>query len=181
MENDNPSQESSRDEPAQKREKEREEEAGGLVGSLKKVLMIPGNLIKGAADAVINTSRFITSSQYRNQVGYPWLKDIVVRNKNAVWKEIGESEEMLRLLWRYGNGHTLTKAEQKQVRDQLLDLAKVVPALGIFALPGGAVLLPMLARALPWDLLPSSFRKKEGISEKDVEEMEEGNEMTNDE
>ena len=170
MENDNPPREPSRDEPA----KERKKEAGGLAGSLKKFLMIPGNLIKGAADAVINTSRFITSGQYRNQVGYPWLKDIVVRNKNAVWREIGESEEMLRLLWRYGNGHTLTKAEQKQVRDQLLDLAKVVPALGIFALPGGAVLLPMLARALPWDLLPSSFREKEGISEKDVEGMEDG-------
>ena len=149
-------------------------EDAGLGASLKKVLSLPGEVVKDAAGAVLSTSRFLTSRRYRCDVGYPWLKNTVVRNKNAVWKEIGESDEMLRLMWRYARGETLTDEEQKQARDQLLDLAKVVPALGIFALPGGVVLLPMLARALPWDLLPSSFREKEGISEEDVEEIRRG-------
>ena len=151
-------------------DKPREGESG-LTKNIKKVLKIPGDAIKDAAGAMINTSRFLTSSQYRNEVGYPWLKQTVVRNKNAVWNEINESEEMLRLMWRYGNGHTLTEAEQRQVRAQLMDLVKVVPALGIFTLPGGAALLPLLARALPWDLLPSSFCEKEEITEQEVEEL----------
>ena len=155
-------------------EKDPPAEEAGLGVSFKKVLSLPGDLVKDAAGAVLSTSRFLTSRQYRCEIGYPWLKHTVIRNKNAVWKEIGESDEMLRLMWRYARGETLTDEEQKQARDQLLDLAKVVPALGIFALPGGAVLLPMLARALPWDLLPSSFREKEGISEEDVEEIGRG-------
>ncbi len=149
-------------------------EESGFGASFKRVLSLPGEVVKDAADVVLNTSRFLTSRQYRCEIGYPWLKHTVIRNKNAVWKEIGESDEMLRLMWRYARGETLTDEEQKQARDQLLDLAKVVPALGIFALPGGAVLLPMLARALPWDLLPSSFREKEGISKEDVEEIGRG-------
>jgi hypothetical protein len=154
-------------------DKEPPAEESGLA-SLKKVLSMPGAVVKDAADAVVNTSRFLTSGQYRREIGNPWLKETVVRNKNAVWKEISESDEMLRLLWRFARGATLADEEQKRVREQLLDLAKFVPALGIFALPGGAILLPMLARALPWSLLPSSFREKEGISTKDVEEIVRG-------
>ncbi len=146
-------------------------ERTGLEATLKRVLSVPGEIVKDAAGAVVNTSRFLTSSQYRREIGYPWLKETVVRNKNAVWNEVSESEEMLRLMWRFAQGGTLTDEEQKRVREQLLDLAKIVPALGIFALPGGAALLPILARALPWDLLPSSFREKEGISEEEVEEI----------
>ena len=149
-------------------------EEAGLGASLKKVLSVPGGVVKDAAGAVLNTSRFLTSRQYRCEIGYPWLKETVVRNKNAVWNEVGESDEMLRLMWRFARGETLTDGEQKRVREQLLDLARVVPALAIFALPGGVMLLPMRARALPWDLLRSSFREKEGISEEDVEEIARG-------
>lgn len=152
-------------------EKDPPEEEAGLGASFMRALEIPGEIIKDAADAVLNTSRFLTSHQYRCDVGYPWLKEMVVRNKNAVWQEVSESDEMLRLMWRFATGVKLTDEQQKQVRDQLLDLAKVVPALGIFALPGGAMLLPLLARALPWDLLPSAFREEEGITEEDVEEI----------
>lgn len=155
-------------------EKEPVEEESVLGTSLKKVLSLPGEVIRDAAGVMLNTSRFLTSSRYRSEIGYPWLKEVVVRNKNAIWNEISQSDEMLRLMWRYSLGGTLTDDEQKRVREQLLDLARIVPALGIFALPGGAVLLPMLARALPWDLLPSSFREQEGISEEDVEEIARG-------
>ncbi len=143
----------------------------GFGASLKKALSVPGGIVKDAAGVVLNTSRFLTSSQYRADIGYPWLRETVVRNKNAVWNEISESDEMLHLMWRFARGEGLTEDEQRQVVEQLQDLARVVPALGIFALPGGVMLLPMLARALPWDLLPSSFREKEGISEEDLAEI----------
>jgi hypothetical protein len=51
------------------------------------------------------------------------------------------------------------------VRAQLIDLAKVVPALAIFAAPGGMLLLPLLAKLLPFNLLPSAWDRsgeKEG-------------------
>jgi hypothetical protein len=143
----------------------------GFGAHLKRVLSVPGDVVRDAAGAVLSTSRFLASRQYRNEIGYPWLKDVVARNKKALWQEISESDEMLRLLWRFARGESLNDEQQKHVREQLLDLARVVPALGIFALPGGAVLLPVLARMLPWDLLPSSFRAKEGISEEDVEQI----------
>jgi hypothetical protein len=153
-------------------------EGAGFGASIKKVLGVPGGVVKDAAGAVLNTSRFLTNRRYRCEIGYPWLKQTVVRNKNAVWKEVSESDELLRLMWRFARGETLTDKEQRRVRQQLLDLAIVVPALGVFALPGGAVLLPMLARALPWDLLPSSFREKEGISEEDLKEIGRGGQLT---
>ena len=46
------------------------------------------------------------------------------------------------------------------MKEQLIDLAKAVPALAIFAAPGGMVLLPLLAKLLPFDVLPSSFSQK---------------------
>src|SRR5207302_123907 len=54
-------------------------------------------------------------------------------------------------------GNTLTDVERKKVRDQLIDLAKTIPALAIFAAPGGMLLLPILLKLLPFNLLPSSF------------------------
>ena len=44
---------------------------------------------------------------------------------------------------------------------QLIDLAKAVPALAIFAAPGGMLLLPILAKVLPFNVLPSAWDAKE--------------------
>src|SRR5206468_1015598 len=54
-------------------------------------------------------------------------------------------------------GTSLTAAEKAKVREQLIDLAKTIPALAIFAAPGGMLLLPILIKLLPFNLLPSSF------------------------
>ena len=64
------------------------------------------------------------------------------------------------MLYRYGQGDaTLTEREIADAKAQLTDIAKAVPALAIFALPGGALLLPVMAKILPFDLFPSSFGK----------------------
>ncbi|MBI3992965.1 MAG: hypothetical protein HY342_06805, partial [Candidatus Lambdaproteobacteria bacterium] len=47
--------------------------------------------------------------------------------------------------------------ERRKVNDQMLDILKTIPALAIFALPGGGLMLPILIRLLPFNLLPSSF------------------------
>ena len=52
----------------------------------------------------------------------------------------------------------MSREEKTAMREQLIDVAKAVPALAIFAAPGGVLLLLALAKVLPFDLLPSSFR-----------------------
>ena len=64
---------------------------------------------------------------------------------------------MAELLARASVGGTLTAGEKDKVREQLIDLAKTIPALAIFAAPGGMLLLPILIKLLPFNLLPSSF------------------------
>jgi hypothetical protein len=39
-----------------------------------------------------------------------------------------------------------------------MDVARSIPALAIFALPGGGILLPVLIKVLPFNILPSSFQ-----------------------
>ena len=44
------------------------------------------------------------------------------------------------------------------MRLELIDLAKTIPALAIFAAPGGLLLLAALAKVLPFSILPSAFQ-----------------------
>jgi hypothetical protein len=46
------------------------------------------------------------------------------------------------------------------MREQLIDVAKAIPALAIFAAPGGVLLLLALSKVLPLNLLPSAFRRE---------------------
>jgi hypothetical protein len=81
----------------------------------------------------------------------------VTQNLGAVVREIRETGELGQLLARAASGNTLTAEERRKVRAQLVDLAKAVPALAIFAAPGGMLLLPLLAKLLPFNLLPSAW------------------------
>ncbi|MEW6744043.1 MAG: hypothetical protein AB1486_14925 [Planctomycetota bacterium] len=95
---------------------------------------------------------------YRTAEDY--VRDALRHNWKAVWAQISQSREVLVLLFRYSRGERLTPAEIRKVKVQLLDLARAIPALGIFALPGGALLLSLMAKAMPWALVPSAFLKK---------------------
>ena len=54
----------------------------------------------------------------------------------------------------------LSAEERRKVREQLMDIAKSIPALAIFALPGGGILLPVLIKVLPFNILPSAFAEE---------------------
>jgi hypothetical protein len=41
-----------------------------------------------------------------------------------------------------------------------MDVLKSVPSIGIFLLPGGAILLPLILKIVP-DLMPSAFKENE--------------------
>lgn len=78
-------------------------------------------------------------------------------NLDAVTTELRETGELGHLLARAAGGATLTAEEKRKVKEQLIDLAKAVPALAIFAAPGGMLLLPLLAKLLPFSLLPGAW------------------------
>jgi len=69
--------------------------------------------------------------------------------------EIKESKQLI-LLVKKSAATDLTKEEKEIVKTQFKDLAKSVPSLAIFMLPGGALLLPLILKIVP-DLIPSAF------------------------
>jgi hypothetical protein len=85
------------------------------------------------------------------------MQAAVEDNLDRLLQEIRETGELAELLAKSASGTALSPAEKAKVREQLIDLAKSIPALAIFAAPGGALLLPVLIKLLPFDLLPSSF------------------------
>lgn len=88
------------------------------------------------------------------------MQSLLVANKDNIVAELSQTKDMTVLIGRWLQGDKLTKKEQDQVGEQMKDVLKAIPALGIFALPGGTVLLPILAKILPFNILPSSFDKE---------------------
>jgi hypothetical protein len=87
------------------------------------------------------------------------------KNFHALLKEVRETGELSVLLAKAARGQSLTDDERKKVKEQLIDVAKAIPALAIFAAPGGVLLLMALAKVLPFNILPSSFQDEEPTKE----------------
>jgi hypothetical protein len=85
------------------------------------------------------------------------IKESIKKNRKRLAKEIQESKELLSLLTK-STHKKLTPEEKKKVKNQLLDICKSIPALAVFMLPGGALLLPLLIKLIP-DILPSAFKE----------------------
>jgi hypothetical protein len=83
----------------------------------------------------------------------------VTGNLEALATELRETGELGQLLARAAAGQTLSAGERAKVRAQLIDLAKAIPALAIFAAPGGMLLLPLVAKLLPFSLVPSAWAR----------------------
>ncbi len=84
----------------------------------------------------------------------------IQKNKTKIVTEIMESKELVELL-RKSRRNDLSEMEKAKVREQILDVLKTIPSLAIFMIPGGAILLPILFKILPEELIkPSSFINK---------------------
>jgi hypothetical protein len=82
------------------------------------------------------------------------------KNSSKIITEVSESKELLELLWKSKN-EKLTEEEREKVKEQIIDLLKTIPSLAIFMIPGGSLLLPILIKILPEEIImPSSFRNK---------------------
>ena len=79
-------------------------------------------------------------------------------NVKALLLEARMMGELSVFLGKLAIGQQLTAEERRRMRQELIDLAKAIPALAIFAAPGGLLLLAALAKVLPFSLLPSAFQ-----------------------
>ncbi|MCP3138917.1 LETM1 domain-containing protein [Pyxidicoccus xibeiensis] len=89
------------------------------------------------------------------------MQETLEKNFHRLMQEVRETGDLAVLLTKAARRQKLSSEERKRMRAQLLDVAKAIPALAIFAAPGGILLLAALAKVLPFSLLPSSFQDAE--------------------
>lgn len=87
------------------------------------------------------------------------MSKVLIRNKDKLIIELKESKELISLV-RKSMKEELNETEKQAVKDQFFDIVRSVPALAIFMLPGGALLLPIILKVIP-ELIPSAFRDNE--------------------
>ena len=84
------------------------------------------------------------------------IKALLYRNKLRLDQELRQSKEAISLIKKSTHAN-LSEEEKDKIKIQLLDICKAIPALAVFLLPGGALLLPLLIKLIP-DILPSAFQ-----------------------
>ena len=78
-----------------------------------------------------------------------YLKRLIMINKEAILMEVLSIKGFMQLLMKTRNTEEKwTREEKKEIRRHLKNIAKIVPAVAIFFLPGGSFLLPILVEAL---------------------------------
>lgn len=102
-------------------------------------------------------NRSIVEHIYDN-ISMRWIK-ILGRNKEKLIAEIKQSKELMQLI-KKSTTEDLTKEEKEKVKTQFMDIVKTMPAITIFMLPGGAILMPIVLKIIP-ALIPSAFRDNE--------------------
>lgn len=95
-------------------------------------------------------------TQFQDYMNDKVLK-LVKKNVANIMTEVKETKELSELLLK-ATTEPLSSSEKQKVQEQLMDIARSIPALAIFALPGGVILLPVLIKVLPFNILPSSFQ-----------------------
>lgn len=99
-----------------------------------------------------------TVEKMADHVSKRWVK-ILGRNKEKLVVELKQSKELMALI-RKSTTSELNAEEKEKVKTQFMDILKSMPALAIFLLPGGAILLPIILKIIP-TLVPSAFRDNE--------------------
>ena len=78
-----------------------------------------------------------------------FLKRLILKNKELIFNEAQHIQGFLQLLFKPRNTDLKwQKKEKQQLKNHLKRLSLYVPILIIFTLPGGSLLLPILAEIL---------------------------------
>ena len=88
------------------------------------------------------------------------VERVISSNLSRLVLEIRETGELAQLLVKRAQG-PLSPEEEAKIRQQIIDICKTIPALAVFAAPGGTFILPIIMRLLPFDLMPSAFTEKD--------------------
>ena len=78
-----------------------------------------------------------------------YFKRLILVNKEAILMEVLAVKGLMQLLMKIRNtDEKWTREEKKEIKRHLKNIAKIIPAVVIFILPGGSFLLPVLAEVL---------------------------------
>ncbi len=78
-----------------------------------------------------------------------YLKRLILVNKDAILMEVLSIKGLMQLLMKTRNtDEKWTRDEKKEIKRHLKNIAKIIPAVAIFSLPGGSILLPILTEAI---------------------------------
>ena len=78
-----------------------------------------------------------------------YLKRLILLNKDAILMEILSIKGLMQVLMKIRNtDERWTREEKREIISHLKNIAKIIPAVAIFSLPGGAFFLPLLAEVL---------------------------------
>jgi hypothetical protein len=78
-----------------------------------------------------------------------YFKRLILVNKEAILMEVLAVKGLMQLLMKIRNtDEKWTRDEKKEIKRHLRTIAKIIPAVAIFSLPGGSFLLPALAEVL---------------------------------
>ena len=78
-----------------------------------------------------------------------YFKRLILVNKEAILMEVLAIKGLMQLLMKIRNtDEKWTTEERKEIKRHLKNIAKIIPAVVIFILPGGSFLLPVLAEVL---------------------------------
>jgi hypothetical protein len=125
---------------------------------LEESLRIVENFMLKSKDNVTFLSEVSKYDKVYASLTKRWTK-VILRNRDKLSNEMRESKELVRLI-KKSRSEELSKEEKAAVKLQFKDLARSIPALAIFMLPGGVILLPLVLKLIP-DLIPSAFKENE--------------------
>jgi hypothetical protein len=78
-----------------------------------------------------------------------YLKRLIIINKEAILMEVLSIRGLMQLLMKTRNTEEKwTREEKKEIKRHLRNIAKIIPAVAIFSLPGGPFLLSIFTEAL---------------------------------
>jgi hypothetical protein len=78
-----------------------------------------------------------------------FLKRLILKNKDLIFSEAQRFQGFLQLFFKQRNTDLRwTKEEKQQIKNYLKRLSLFVPILIVFVLPGGSLMLPILAEIL---------------------------------
>ncbi len=78
-----------------------------------------------------------------------YIKKLITVNKQAILMEVLSIRGLMQLLMKVRNtDEKWTRVEKREIRIHLKNIAKIVPTVALFSLPGSSSFLPILAEAL---------------------------------